>query len=72
MKFRRFSEEKSRIYSTNVKIQTHNILTSHNQTHKNPLKPIKMLNYYGFISQQVTSEKILWELCWMIFLRLIP
>jgi hypothetical protein len=26
----------------------------------------------GFVSQQVTSEKLLWELCWMIFLRLMP
>jgi hypothetical protein len=59
-------------FDTNVTpiIQTHNILTSHNptpQTHK------KMLYLYGFVSQQVTSEnKLLWELCWMIFLRLMP
>ncbi len=40
-------------------IRTHNILTSHNQTHKNPLEPIKkMFYYYGFVSQQVTSEKL--------------
>jgi hypothetical protein len=45
--------------STNVtpKIQTHNILTSHDQTHENPLEPIKKLYYYGFISQQATFEK---------------
>ncbi len=52
-------------------IRTHNILTSHNQAHKNPLQPIKKLNYYGFVSQQVTSKKLSWELCWIIFLRLI-
>jgi hypothetical protein len=53
-------------------IRTHNILTPHNRTHRNPLKHIKKLCYYGFGSQQVTSEKLLWELCWMIFLRLMP
>ncbi len=61
--------------STNVTliIQTHNILTSHNP---NPWKPPqthkKCFIIYGFVSQQVTSEKLLWELYWMIFLRLMP
>jgi hypothetical protein len=41
-------------------------------THKNPRKRIEMLYFYGFVSQQVTSEKLLWELYWMIFLRLMP
>ncbi len=37
------------------------------------LEPIKKaLYYYGFVSQQVISKKLLWELCWMIFLRLMP
>jgi hypothetical protein len=32
-------------------------LTSHNQTHNNPLEPIKkLLYYYGFVSHNVTSE----------------
>jgi hypothetical protein len=28
-----------------------------------------MLYFYGFVSQQVTPEKLLWELSWIIFLR---
>jgi hypothetical protein len=69
------SESKRNQRNTNVSpiIRTHNILTSHNWTHNNPLKPIKTkLYYYGFVSQQETSEKLLWELCWMIFLRVMP
>ncbi len=55
-------------------IRTHNILTSHNQTHTNPVARTNksMLYYYGFVTQQVTSQRVLWELCWMIFLRLMP
>ncbi len=38
-------------------IRTHNILTSHNWTHNNPLEPIKkLLYYYGFVSHNVRSE----------------
>jgi hypothetical protein len=32
-------------------IWTHNILTSHNRTHKTPLEPIKKLYHYGFVSE---------------------
>ncbi len=38
-------------------IRTHNILTSHNPTHNNPLEPLKKpVYYYGFVYHKLTSE----------------
>jgi hypothetical protein len=55
-------ESQVRYSFTNVTpiIQTHNILTSHNQTHKNPREPIKKLYIYR---QMVYHWKpqILWK-----------
>ncbi len=51
-------------------IQTHNILSSHNRTHKHPLKPIKNALLLWVRLPASNIWKIIMGTCWMIFLRL--
>ncbi len=74
---RNLTHIKGRIFfrTTNVTpiIRTHNVLTSHNQTHNNPLKPIKKRARLLWVHLPASNVwQFFWELCRMIFLRLMP